>query len=125
MFNEIVGAVLPDVSIDNLQGDASSTAQPPPYPTTRLLFLDAPGGTGKPYVTEAIHQILELRAKHVIPGGKSAVAAQLIRKVRTALSYFNIPITCDDSATCSIYVDSDVETDMRQADFTIWNGVVM
>lgn len=66
VFNTVVASILPGVSSSDLSTpvviqSGSSISQP------RVFFLDAPGGTGKTFVTRALHGFLRVRRKKVIP----------------------------------------------------------
>ena len=61
VFDEIVGKILPGVTSVGLQGGAGSSGNNEAQTDTglaegRLFFLDAPGGTGKTFVTKAIQK---------------------------------------------------------------------
>lgn len=98
MFDTVLRAVLPGVSYNNLQtanqtirdtGDeereeSEELAPRQSHRQQRLFFLDASGGTGKTFVTNAMLKFLESKGKKVIAVATSAVAAQLLRKGRTA-----------------------------------------
>jgi len=50
VFNAVVGAILPGVSTDNLEGASASTAHSPQIASDlhRVFFLDAPGRPSSP-----------------------------------------------------------------------------
>ena len=63
--------------------------------SAKAYFLDALGGTGKTFTIRAIHALLHLRNRTVLPVATSkAVAASLLPGGCTALSVFKIPIPC-------------------------------
>ena len=62
VFNEVVGTVLPGVTADDLNAAVSRTQ----LTISKAFFLDAPAGTGKTFLTRAIHAFLRLRSKKVI-----------------------------------------------------------
>jgi len=127
VFNAVVGAILPGVSTDNLEGASSSTAHSPQIASDlhRVFFLDAPGGTGKTFVTRAIQGFLKIRGKQAIAVATSAVAAQLLDEGRTAHSTFKIPIPCLADSTCHISANSQLAAHMRAAHLIIWDEIVM
>ncbi len=59
VFDAVVGCVLPSVSSSNLEAPVVNQGSPHSG-DSRVLFLDAPGGTGKTFVTRAIHDFLRL-----------------------------------------------------------------
>ena len=68
----------------------------------RMVFTDAPGGTGKTYVNEAVCAQLRGEEKIVIAVASSGIAAQLLPGGRTAHFKFQIPIRLDETSTCFI-----------------------
>ncbi len=80
VFDAVVGCVLPGVSSDNLGAPVVYQVDT----ESRVCFLDAPGGTGKTFVTRAIHDFLRLRQKKVIAVATSAVAGVLLDEGRIA-----------------------------------------
>ena len=57
-----------------------------------LIFLDAPGGTGKTFVINLIVKKLTLLQKIVIATASSGIAATLILRGQTVHSAFKVPI---------------------------------
>ncbi|CDF40520.1 ATP dependant DNA helicase [Chondrus crispus] len=109
-FNRIVDSILPDVSA---------------APNSRVFFLDAPGGTGKTFLTNSIQNVLTIRAKTVLPVATSAVAAVLLYGGRTAHSVFKIPVPLLSDNTCNISPNSTLGEDMKDVDLIIWDEIVM
>ncbi|CDF77418.1 ATP dependant DNA helicase [Chondrus crispus] len=126
-FDEIVGSMLPGVSVSALlQGSSSAVAGPfMPTQSSRLFFLDAPGGTGKTFVLSAIQDFLRTRRKQVIAVATSAVAAVLLDGGRTAHSVFKIPIPVSAESTCNFSTNSDTGRTLQQVDLIIWDEIVM
>ncbi len=60
MFNEVTGAVLSGVTSNNINASVIEAL----LATSKAFFLDAPAGTGKNFVTRAIHAFLRLRSKN-------------------------------------------------------------
>ncbi len=90
VFDAVVDCILPGVSSSNLEAPVSSQGAPQ-NAQSRVFFLDAPGGTGKTFVTRAIHDFLRLREKIVVAVATSAIAAVLLDEGRTAA--FNVQDT--------------------------------
>ncbi|CDF35745.1 ATP dependant DNA Helicase Pif1 [Chondrus crispus] len=126
-FDEIVGSMLPGVSVSAfLQGSSSAVAGPSMRTqNSRLFFLDAPGGTGKTFVLSAIQDFLRSRRKQVIAVATSAVAAVLLDGGRTAHSVFKIPIPVSAESTCNFSTNSDTSRTLQQVDLIIWDEIVM
>ncbi len=62
VFDAVVGCVLPGVSSSNLEAPGVNQGAPRSG-KSRVFFLDAPGGTGKIFVTSAIHDFLRLERR--------------------------------------------------------------
>ncbi|CDF35670.1 partial DNA helicase [Chondrus crispus] len=126
-FDEIVGSMLPGVSVSALLQGSSSAVAGPSMPTRsgRLFFLDAPGGTGKTFVLSAIQDFLRTRRKQVIAVATSAVAAVLLDGGGTAHSVFKVPIPVSAESTCSFSANSDTGRTLQQVDLIIWDEIVM
>ena len=82
--------------------DASETAE---VRQARLIFADAPGGTGKTFVNNPICSTLRAQSKIVIAVASSGIAAQLLPGGRTAHFKFQIPIEIDENSSCFISND--------------------
>ncbi|CDF39890.1 ATP dependant DNA helicase [Chondrus crispus] len=109
-----------------LQGSSSAVAGPSmPTQSSRLFFLDAPGGTGKTFVLSAIQDFLRSRPKQVIAVAISAVAAVLLDGGRTAHSVFKISIPVSAESTYSFSTNSDTGRTLQQVDLIIWDEIVM
>jgi len=74
-------------------------------PKPRMIFADAPGGTGKTYVNTAICFTLRGQGKIVIVVASSGIAAQLLPGGRTAHFKFQIPIDLHEYSSCFISND--------------------
>jgi len=86
VFDQIIATVLPGTSSSNRDGASSSTAPPPAPPSDRMFFLDAPGGTGKTFLTNCIRDFAISKGKDVLMVASSAVAAGLMNGGSTAHS---------------------------------------
>ena len=123
VFREIVHAVVPSAALPEtiLAGSHPPTASA----GRNMFFLDAPGGTGKTFVINAIQTFLELQGKTVQTVATSAVAALLLRNGRTAHSTFRIPIPVDKESTCNIPTNSSLAQQLRDLGLIIWDEAVM
>lgn len=102
VFDQVVEAVLPGITTTNLNFEVASSSMIPPPPPHRIFFLDAPGGTGKTFVTLEIQRYLKVHGNYVIAVAISAVAAQILEGGGTAPSTLKIPIPWDQDVTCSL-----------------------
>lgn len=124
VFNEAIGAVLPGISSENLDDEPDDT-MPRDYSPAYMFFLDAPGGTGKTYVTKTIQKYLRKKGKETIAVATSAVATQLLDKRRNAHSKFKIPIPCTEDTSCYVDVGSDYAESLKSASLIIWDEIIM
>ena len=69
-----------------------------------IYFLDAPGGTGKPFVTNLLLSNVSKQKKIAIVVASSDIAANLLPGGRTAHSAFKLPLdlATNDEAVCKI-----------------------
>ncbi|CDF77379.1 unnamed protein product [Chondrus crispus] len=104
-FDEIVGSMLPGVSVSALLQGSSSGVAGPSMPT-RSDFL-------------------RTRRKQVIAVATSAVAVVLLDGGRTAHSVFKVPIPVSAESTCSFSANSDTGRTLQQVDLIIWDEIVM
>ena len=72
--------------------------------TGNIIFLDAPGGTGKSYVMNCILKKIRSTGRIVLATATSGIAATLLEGGRTLHSVFKIPLDCRlrTEPTCSI-----------------------
>ncbi|XP_044597781.1 uncharacterized protein LOC123274285, partial [Cotesia glomerata] len=92
-----------------------------------LLFLDAPGGTGKTFLLNLI--LAEVRRKHEIAVGvaSSGIAATLLDGGRTAHSAFKLPLNLNvaESPVCNIGKSSGMATVLKKCQLIIWDECTM
>ena len=69
-----------------------------------LVFVDAPGGTGKTYVTKLILSKVRSQGHKALAVASSGIAATLLPGGRTAHSTFKLPLdlVSDDMPTCNV-----------------------
>lgn len=91
----------------------------------KLFFLNAPGGTGKSFLLNAI--LANWRSKgFVCPAtGSSGISAILLQGGKTCHSMFGIPILCYDDAVSSITKISNVGKMLILSKLIIWDEVSM
>lgn len=79
LFNTVVVAILPGVSVESLQGLGGPSTEM--HATTRFFFLDALRGIEKNLLFKVIQATLWLRGKSVLTVPTTAVAALLLEGV--------------------------------------------
>ena len=82
------------------------------FSAPHMIFNDAPGGTGKTFVNEALCAKVGGEGKIVLAVASSGIAAQLLPGGRTAHFKFQIPLDIKATSTCFI---SNSPTDPRCA----------
>ena len=76
-----------------------------------IYFLDAPGGTGKTFVTKLLLAKVRKQNNIAVAVASSDIAATLLPGGRTAHSAFKLPLdlATNDEAACKITKDSGME----------------
>ena len=92
-----------------------------------LIFLDAPGGTGKTYVTNLLLAKVRSGGHVALAVASSAIAATLLAGGRTAHSTFALPLDLHrlEEPTCSIAKDSEKAALLREAVLIVWDECTM
>ncbi|XP_045500075.1 uncharacterized protein LOC123697576 [Colias croceus] len=92
-----------------------------------IWFLDAPGGTGKTFLTKLILAYVRNQRKIALAVASSGIAATLLPGGKTAHTMFKIPIDLDrtESPTCSISRNSDKAKVLRECNLIIWDECTM
>ncbi|XP_074096810.1 ATP-dependent DNA helicase pif1-like [Cotesia typhae] len=92
-----------------------------------LLFLDAPGGTGKTFLLNLI--LAEVRRTHEIAlaVASSGIAATLLDGGRTAHSAFKLPLNLNvvESPICNIGKASGMAAVLKECQLIIWDECTM
>ena len=86
-----------------------------------ILFLDAPGGTGKTYLINLLLAKVRSRSQVALAVASSGIAATLLEGGRTAHFMFALPLDLQtrDEPMCAIKHDSDKACLMRQVTFIV------
>ncbi|EJK73532.1 hypothetical protein THAOC_04838, partial [Thalassiosira oceanica] len=90
----------------------------------RLIFLDAPGGTGKTFVLNVLISWIRMNEKEVAVSAATGVAANLLHLGRTSHSRYKMPIR-EDVQTCNIPKQSDLAKFLRNMDLGIIDEATM
>lgn len=100
-------------SVDNAMGE--------------ILFLDAPGGTGKTFLTKIILAQIRTQGRIALAVASSGIAATLLPGGKTAHSMFKIPIDLDISEhpVCGISRNCDKAKILRDCCLIIWDECTM
>ena len=91
----------------------------------KLMFIDAPGGTGKSFVLNlAIQQCLN-DGHNLIVAASSGIAALILKTGKTAHYSFKISLEVDEDSTCQFTGQSAVAEKIKQAKLIIWDEAPM
>ncbi|XP_010480907.2 PREDICTED: ATP-dependent DNA helicase PIF1-like [Camelina sativa] len=90
-----------------------------------VFFVYGFGGTGKTFMWKTLSAALRYRGMIVINTASSGIASLLLPGGRTAHSRFRIPITPDDSTSCTMTPNDDVSNLMDEASLIIWDDAPM
>ena len=92
-----------------------------------IYFLDAPGGTGKTFVTTLLLDMVRQQQGIAIAVASSGIAATLLPGGRTAHSAFKLPLnlTSNDSATCNISKGSGLGKLLKICSMIVWDECTM
>ena len=95
--------------------------------TGGVIFLDAPGGTGKTFVNKLLIAKLASLSKAVIAVASTGIAASLMPGGKTAHSAFKIPLSIDqvESPICNITINSPQGQVLKSAKLIIWDECSM
>lgn len=91
----------------------------------KLFHLDAPGGTGKTYLTRAI--LAEIRRQIALAVASSGIAATLLPGGKTAHTMFKIPIDLDrtETPTCAVTRNCDKAKVFQDCCLIVWDECTM
>ncbi len=92
----------------------------------RTYFLEAPAGTGKTTVLNALLDRIRSTGRVAIPVASSGIAALLLHGGRTAHSRLRIPINCTDTSMCAIDKRKDaLAILLRNTSLLVWDEAPM
>ena len=92
-----------------------------------ILFIDAPGGTGKTFLLNLLLAKIRARGDIALATASSGIAATLLQGGRTAHSTFKIPIHLmpKEKQVCSIKKGSAMATLIRKCKVIVWDEATM
>ena len=90
-------------------------------------FLDAPGGTGKTFLTKLILANVRKNGHKALAVASSGIAATLLPGGRTAHSTFKLPLdlASDDMPTCNVTRNGPVAALMKKVRLVVWDECTM
>jgi hypothetical protein len=93
--------------------------------TSKLFFIDAPGGTGKTFTFNTILAAVRSSGKVAIAVASSAIAAQILVGGTTAHKRFSIPLQLTATSLCTLSANSLCGQTLLQTSLIIWDEAPM
>lgn len=92
-----------------------------------IIFLDAPGGTGKTFLLDLILAKIRMRGEIALAVASSGIAATLLEGGRTAHSAFKLPLNVNhaENPSCNLSKRSGMATVLRITKLIIWDECTM
>lgn len=92
-----------------------------------IFFIDAPGGTGKTFVTNLLLANVRKQNKIAVAVASSGIAATLLPGGRTAHSTFKLPLdlAANDEAVCKINKNSGMGEVLKRCQLIVWDECTM
>ncbi|GFQ80571.1 ATP-dependent DNA helicase [Trichonephila clavata] len=88
-----------------------------------IVFLDAPGGTGKTFLLNLLFAFVRKEKDMAVAVASSGIAATLLAGGRTAHSAFKLPLDLarSDSATCNISKGTGQGHVLKTCKLIVWD----
>ncbi|KAE8251462.1 hypothetical protein A4X13_0g3984 [Tilletia indica] len=96
-----------------------------PAPSTRLFFINGPGGCGKTFVENTLLARVRGQGRIALAVAASGIAALMLDGGRTAHNRFKIPFLLDGDSVCAIRAQSGEAELLRQTSVVIWDEAPM
>ena len=95
--------------------------------TGGIVFLDAPGGTGKTFVINLILAKIRQQSKIAIAVASSGIAATLLEGGRTAHSAFKLPLNLShcENPLCNISKGTGQANILQKCEIIVWDECTM
>jgi hypothetical protein len=93
--------------------------------TSKLFFIDGPGGTGKTFVFNALLNAVRREGEIALSVASSGTAAVLLDGGRTAHSRFKIPLDANETSVCNFSPNSVIAQLLRRTKIIIWDECSM
>ena len=90
-----------------------------------IVFIDAPGGTGKTYLLNLLLIYSTLNGKLTLATASSGIAATLLKSGTTAHSAFKLPIPANGISMCGFKRIDAAGRRIREASILVWDEAPM
>ena len=92
-----------------------------------IIFVDAPGGTGKTFLLNLLLAKVKQQKKIAVAVASSGIAATLLTGGRTAHSAFKLPLNLahTETPTCNIAKGTGMATILKQYQLIVWDECTM
>ena len=96
-------------------------------PTRNIIFLDAPGGTGKTFLLNLFLAHIRAHRQIAIAVASSGIAATLLTGGKTVHSTFKLPLDLNniENPTCNISKRTSRAELLRRAKVIVWDECTM
>lgn len=93
----------------------------------RIVFLDAPGGTGKTFVNNLLLAKIQQQSKTSIAVASSGIAATLLHGGRTAHSTLKLPLNLShcENPLCNISKGTSQAKALQECEIIVWDECTM
>ena len=83
--------------------------------SSRLFFIDCPGGTGKTFLYETLHHLIRAKGLQILSVAWTEIAALLLPNGVTLHSRFKLPLKIDATSTIGIRAGSKAAREINAA----------
>ena len=92
-----------------------------------LIFLEAPGGTGKTFLLNLLLAAVRVKKQIALAVASSGIAATLLKGGKTAHSQLKLPLNFDESEEpiCNIDKNSSLANTIKKCKLLVWDEATM
>ena len=115
-------------AFDAIKVDIDKALANPDDPSLKnknVHFINAPGGTGKTYVINAILAYVRSKEKIAVATASSGISGILLNGGTTAHSRFKIPLKLDKDSTCNFTGRTNIGKLLTAANLLVWDEFPM
>ncbi|KAE8244021.1 hypothetical protein A4X13_0g6849 [Tilletia indica] len=105
--------------------DSLAAAVDDPDATSKLFFINGPGGCGKTFVENTLLARVRGQGRIALAVAASGIAALMLDGGRTAHNRFKIPFLLDGNSVCAVRAQSGDAQLLRQTSLVVWDEAPM